>query len=68
MNIRVENFEDATHWVATEDENNGYSRVTVGIAYALNWDNSNEEHYIIDDRGLKSLIFLAHNGDLIKID
>jgi hypothetical protein len=66
MNIRVENFEEATNWVATEDENNEYSGVTVGRAYALNWDNSSEEYYIIDDRGLKSLIFLAHNGDLIK--
>lgn len=66
MKVEVKDFSEATHWVAMNDENSDVNGVTVGKAYEIRRNEMEQEYYIIDDRGLASLIFLASNGKLIK--
>ena len=62
------NIEEATHWIAKEDENNEFSNVTVGNLYLLLWDEKEYGHHIVDDEGIFSLIFLVHNGDYVCLN
>lgn len=59
------NITEAKRWIAYDDENNSFSSVTVGKSYDLHYDEVQQEPYIVDDKGVESLIFLIHHGEFI---
>lgn len=61
----TDNINQATHWLAYEDDREHLSQVTAGRFYPLIWDENEGEHHIEDDRGKLSLVFLTHKGDYI---
>jgi hypothetical protein len=64
----VDNFEEATHWIPTYDENaEGYEAITLNKPYRLYYDKYEQEEVIIDNDGMASTVYLAHNGQLIKM-
>ncbi|GLI82593.1 hypothetical protein ANABIO32_02800 [Rossellomorea marisflavi] len=58
--------EEGTYWIPFEDENNDVSSVTVGKSYEVLYDLQQQENFILDDKGTKSLIFLCHNGEMVR--
>ncbi|MGM7720624.1 hypothetical protein [uncultured Metabacillus sp.] len=58
----------ASHWLAKVDENNHLSDVRVGVFYPLEYDQIEDEYFIVDDKGVASLIFLGHEGDYVYFE
>jgi hypothetical protein len=65
---KVTNLEEATHWIPERDENNLMSNVTVGQPYKIYFDQEEQEYFVIDNEGLRSLVFLAHNGVIARLN
>lgn len=63
--IKVDDIEDATHWVATSDERYTRERVTLGIPYKL-FLSRDGEISIIDDYKSDINLWLCHNGYFVK--
>ena len=63
--IVTDDIDEATHWIAREDEKNDVLDVTIGKAYQLIFDENENEHHIIDDFGDSSLIYIVHKGDYV---
>lgn len=60
----VQDIQDATHWLAKKDFNIPSASVVIGKRYQLYEDE--HDFYIIDEKGINSLIFLLHQGDYIR--
>lgn len=54
-------------WIPKADDNCPDVHVTVGKAYDMQWCEREEEHFIVDDEGVESLIYLVHDGEFVKV-
>lgn len=63
--IKTDNWNLATHWIPTYDNEVNFGNITIGNLYKIYTDKIDNEQYIFNDNGNQSLIFLCHNGDLV---
>ncbi|MCG5252464.1 hypothetical protein P4U99_27640 [Brevibacillus agri] len=64
----VEKVEEATHWLATFDDDIGECEVTPFQLYRIFYDKYDDEHLIVDDNDIFSLIYLWHNGRFVVLE
>lgn len=66
--ILANDIKEATHWLAEEDKDAPeYSNVIADSLYEIAYDEKEEEYYVIDEEGLRSMIYLAHKGMLVML-
>ncbi|MGF7535678.1 hypothetical protein AAGG74_18655 [Bacillus mexicanus] len=63
----VNDMAGATRWIAGKDKNIELAMITIGKPYEIHWDEIEKEHYIVDDEGNDSLVFLALEGILVSL-
>lgn len=63
----TDEIEKATHWKPINDIHNiNYKSITIGKMYEFVYLESEDEWIIVDDAGVKSLIYLCHDGELYE--
>lgn len=69
QNYIITDFDNATHWIPKQDSSiDGYSDVIIGKYYPIILDKEEDEYFIIDEKGIYSMIYLVHNGICVIID
>ena len=64
---KTEDFEAATHWEPTHDQNNiDWNDITFNKMYEFVYYEPEDEWVIVDDKGIYSLIYLCHSGELYE--
>lgn len=66
--MQVQNVEEATHWLATFDDDIGECEVTPFQLYRIFRDQYDDECLIIDDDKNFSLIYLSHAGRFVVLE
>ncbi|MGG0667778.1 hypothetical protein ABE073_04530 [Lederbergia citrisecunda] len=66
--IITKSIEEASHWLAEEDEDAiNYQGVKAGNLYSIEYDDTEQEYYIVDEMGSHSMIYLAHEGSFVTV-